>query len=255
MSVVANLDDHCFVLATTLVAELCSEVERTGGEKPTITDLCELLTWGLRSCSLDLLADVNVQNITGLRPKLKKRGKVILQPGDVVTIPSQQRGKYRLAVYITKNRFGYAFGVVRGEHPARPLPPTWEPKILPHPFYTGYDCIASGRWHVVGRDAHLLSLFPKHPESYHYKEDWPEDDSIGPFGSAESPRGQLRTIDKQEAELVGLTTREYSHGMSGQAFEWFIETRLASFQTRKRRTSNKSATRPSHTRSQEESKG
>lgn len=225
MSVIDDIDDHGFVLATELIVELCQEVEKLAGQKPTIDDLCELLTWGLRGCSLDLLADVNTSNVLRIEAKLKKRGKITLKPGDIVAIPAKDGG-WHLVVFITKNRFGFAYGILLGRHALKPPSPQWQPEALAHPIYSGQRAVASGRWQVVGNNPDLLALFPSDPPIYHSKMSWPNEDQIGPFGSAESASDRLRPISKQEAKEVGLLTGEYRCVLMEDEFEEFLANRL-----------------------------
>jgi len=222
MSLVDEMDDHLFVLASHSIAELCREAERGTGRKLTIDELCELLTWAVRSCG-DGLADVNVENLEALEPKLRRRGKVTVRPGDVVAIPraGDEKDVY-LAVYITSNkRFGHAFGVLRGHHPLKPFrnDPGRKPSALPLPIYTTLHGVASGRWPVVGHAPDLLALFPSQPEIYHHKKYNQENHRIGPFGAAESPTGELRNLTEQEARDVGLLSDEYTQTMVPEELE------------------------------------
>lgn len=225
MSVVSELNDNCFSLATDLMVELCREVEAETGSKPTIADLCELLTWGLRSCSQDILDDVNTCNVVALLPKVLKHSKVIPKPGDLVAIPAGDSNSY-FAVYITKNGFGHALGLLKGKRKSRPLRPDWTPEIAPHPIYTGIRFLANGQWQIVGNYPRLLKLFPSKPEIYHPKTALPEDEEVGPYGSAESPGGKLRRITKAEAEEIGLLSGEYRQGIPEEQVRAFCDRHL-----------------------------
>jgi hypothetical protein len=210
MALVDEMDDHLYVLAAHCVGELCAETERLTGQKLTIAELCSLLVSGINSCG-DGLADANGENVVSLQPKLKKSGKVTIRAGDVVAIPAAQKDHFHWAVYITSNRFGHAFGVLRGTHPRRPLPtdPVWRPDVLPHPIYTTLHSVADGRWSVTGHAPHLLSLFAAQPEIYHPKRYHLNDPRIGAFGAAESPTGELRNLTEQEARDLGVLSGEY----------------------------------------------
>ncbi len=161
MSVIDDLDDYCYVLATKFFSELCREIEERAGRKPTIGELCDLLTWGLRGCKDEILEDVNTANVLALRPKLARRGKITLQPGDVVAIPARS-GDYYMAVFITNNRFGHAFGVLREKHKFQPVQPGSKPEVLPYPFYADSEYITSGRWRKLGNHSlsRLLKIAP-----------------------------------------------------------------------------------------------
>lgn len=218
MSVIANLDDGCFVLATECLVAICKKVEQAAGQKPTLADLCELLTWGLRSTSADILADANTCNVS-LEGSVSKKGKVVLQPGDVVGIPSGTLGMCFLAVYIANNVFGHAFAVMQGKQSLRPPFPERRVEFMPRIFYTGNRSVASGRWPVVAHCPWLLEGLPRSPEIYHPKRLRMDDDRIGPYGSAESPDGTLRTLSEEEAERVGLLSKQFRQGYSEEALE------------------------------------
>src|SRR5688572_1430614 len=169
MSMIQKLNDHCFNLATKSVIELCRAVEEETGRKPTLEDFCELITWGFRSCSEDILEDVNTANVLELKPKVKKKGKIILKPGDVVAIPAKE-GDFYLAVYVTlAKRYGHAFGVFKGRHKLKPLAPGWRGEPIQPVFFTTDMFVASGRWRIIGHAPELLSLFPQTPERYYAK--------------------------------------------------------------------------------------
>ena len=238
MSLISELDDHCFVLATEAMVELCTEVENATGQKPTIDELCELLTWGLRGCSADILSDANPVNVLALQPKMKRRGKVVVQPGDIVAIPASG-GLYYLVIFITKNTFGHAFGVFQGRHALKPPAADWKPDRWRLPIYTGDRLIASGRWLVVANRKDLLQLFPGQPEAFYDKEFRKYDDRIGPFGSAESPSGTLRALTKEEAESVGLIGGTYERGLLGEEFEALLEEKLGNGLEKPKRKSKK----------------
>jgi hypothetical protein len=85
--------------------------------------------------------------------------------------------------------------------------------VLRFPIYSGGRFVANGRWRRVGYFPELLGSFPTEPEIYHSKKNFPTDDRIGPYGSAENARDELRAITKKEAEDVGLLTGQYRQGM------------------------------------------
>jgi hypothetical protein len=218
-------------LATSLIVELCEAMEEKSGGKPTIEDLCELLAWGLRGCSADILAAINPFQVVSLKPKLSSKGKIRPGPGDVVAIPAGI-GEFYLIVYVGRFRgpFGDAFGVIRGRHRIRPLPVNWKPDVLKRLIGPDVRPIASGRWRIIGNRPDLLTFFPPYPEHFHSKRGLNRDDPrIGPFGSAESPtnyegerdregvvdysteieRCVLRHLSEREAREIGLDEEDF----------------------------------------------
>ncbi|HAW29243.1 MAG TPA: hypothetical protein DCY03_14175 [Planctomycetaceae bacterium] len=112
LKLVDKLNDTCFVYASESMSELCRMIEGEAGEKPTLSDLCDVLTASIRCCPDDLLQDVNVQAIETLTAKVKSRKKIVAEPSDVFAVP-RNKGGYYFVVYITSNRFGEAFGVLQ----------------------------------------------------------------------------------------------------------------------------------------------
>jgi hypothetical protein len=208
MSRVPEFNDGIFAEATETLVELCRQIEEETGDKPTLEELCELLAWGLRSCSADILKDVNPRNIVDLKAKVKKTVCLRLRPGDLVAIPSR-KGRCYLAVVITGNRFGWAYGILKGEHTLKPPPSDWIGEPFQIPIYSGDRYAADGRWPVLGNYPHLLRLFPTEPEIYHEKRNHPDNPAIGEFGAAENARNELRKITREEAEKIGLLSGTY----------------------------------------------
>ena len=72
----------------------------------------------------------------------------------------------------------------------------------------------------------LLELFPKAPEIYHSKSANPLNGRIGPFGSAESPSGELRELNESEARQVGLIQDTYLQIMHEEQIEKYLQNIL-----------------------------
>jgi hypothetical protein len=221
---IGDLNDNCFSLTTELVVELCRAFEEEIGDKPTIAELCELLYWGIRSSAPDILKDINVENLAELTPKVARRIKVRPNRGDVIAIPASKDSVF-LVLYLGKfGRFGHAFGILKGRHKRKPPAAQWQAQVVARPFFSGLEGVSSGRWSIIAHRPDWLALFPHEPEYYHSKRDFPDDDSIGPYGSAEtasnykgkrdrrdvveySSNGEsfvLRHLSKREAQEIGL---------------------------------------------------
>jgi hypothetical protein len=219
-----DLNDNCFSLATELIVELCRAFEEEVGDKPTIAELCELLYWGIRSSAPDILKDINVENLLELSPKLYRRKKLRPKRGDVIAIPASKDSVFLVLYLGMFAQFGHAFGVLRGRHKRKPPSARWQPQAVARPFFSGLESIASGRWSIIAHRPDWLTLFPNEPEYYHSKRDFPHNERIGPYGSAETAsdyEGQrdrhdvvdyssageryvLRHLSKKEAQEIGL---------------------------------------------------
>lgn len=61
------------------------------------------------------------RDVLAIEPTQRPGKKLRCKPGDVVAVPAGSDAWF-LGVVLTRNRFGTAFGFVRGRYPARPLP-------------------------------------------------------------------------------------------------------------------------------------
>ncbi|GAA2723381.1 hypothetical protein [Actinocorallia aurantiaca] len=199
----AELNDNTFAEASSLVSFLTEHFAPAGGKHSSYEFLGPLLLQVLHSAETPL-ADLDPRTVSGLaveHPKGKPGGK----PGDIVAIPAKN-GLFRFAVLVARNQFGLALGFLEGaSRVPRPKPPLTPGAV----FYTDDLLITSGDWPVVARDEHLLALFPAEPEIYHGTDLAFPGVSVGEFGAAETPSGELREIDEDEARAVGLLDGTY----------------------------------------------
>ncbi|MFM9607720.1 hypothetical protein [Streptomyces niveiscabiei] len=197
---VSELNDSVFVEASEALAGLLN----WGRESATTTDLASLLELALKASDVEF-ADVHSEEITQISaapPKRVAKTKI----GDIVAIPTKAGG-YRIAVITAKNRFGTALGFFRGVFKA-PRIRAQSFDIAGIPIYTDEQLIAAGVWPIVDHDEGLLKFFPGEPEIYHAPDVWPNRD-FGAFGAAETSDGKVRSIDEEEAGLVGIGDGSY----------------------------------------------
>jgi hypothetical protein len=242
MSRTRELNDNCFVLAHELVVDLCRAFEEEINDKPTTAELCELLYWGLRSSSPDILKDINVENLVELRPIVSRRRKIRPKRGDLIAIPANEDSVFLVLYLGLFGHFGHAFGILQGSHKRKPPSPKWEPQPIGRPFFTGLEYIASGRWSIIAQHPEWLTLFPVEPEYYHSKSDFLDDEKIGPFGSAETASGYegqkdrpdivdyssatetcvLRHLSEKEAREIGLLGNDFFQSGLEEEVEAFL---------------------------------
>ncbi|MBB4966413.1 hypothetical protein [Saccharothrix violaceirubra] len=183
---VPELADDVFADARSALADLPADPDA----------VAEVLTLVLAAGRVPL-ADLDPARLRRLTPVTKRAARP--KPGDLLAIPVSDG--YRVAVVITRNRFGTALGLFDGvtsdgRAHARVLA---APRRFP--VYTEESLVKSGRWRVVGHDEGLLALFPDSPEVYHE----PGSPVTGEFGAAESADGRLRLVDRDEAVAAGLS--------------------------------------------------
>lgn len=213
MSEIGDIPDECFTRTTQFVAELSQLFEEEIGAKPTVKELCEILCWGIRSCGVDILKDINVENLVALEAKVQRRRKTLLTPGDVLAIPLPN-GDCFLGVFLGRfRRQGDALGLLAERHPCGPFAPGAAPNLLPRPIFFHRQGVTSGRWKIVASRPEWIRLFPDPLEYYHAKQFHPHNERIGPFGSAEqvvqmsappSASPPLRSLSEAEARQIGL---------------------------------------------------
>jgi hypothetical protein len=224
-SLTGDLNDNAFVLATEVVTAISNAIEEETGQRPSLEELCEVLVWGLRSCSTPVLRDIDPQAVVALLPKLRtgKRKVTSLNPGDVVAIPSASGG-YRLAVFIVKNQNGWALGVLRGRHTLRPNRVPENPDFVEPVFYVHNEGIQTGRWPIVGHAPRLLTLLPARPEVYYDKNAAKLKLDVGPFrGARDAAKFVFRHVSEAEARRVGLLDGSYQAVWLREEFERYLD--------------------------------
>ncbi|WP_329238599.1 hypothetical protein OG417_36115 [Actinoallomurus sp. NBC_01490] len=207
---VPELNDAVFADATECQAALAERLSAETGVPVTPRRLAEALLQVLRSGRVPL-ADVQGADIRGLTAEVPGKRIPRPGPGDVLAIPARGRG-HRLAVVLTRNRFGTALGLFEGCSPDGRLDPELRKTPRKHPVYTEESQITNGTWKIVGHDESLLALFSADPPIYHEPGAWPGIVDTGEFGAAESADGSLRFIDADEAREVGLQDGTYRSG-------------------------------------------
>ncbi len=199
-SQVSELNDACFVAAAELVQAAAADIE-SAGVAPLTTSVCDRIAAELRA-NVHLLGDdppPTIARVAVIAKKSAKRTKV----GDLVAIPAS-KGEFYVAVVIAKNRFGVAFGLFEGRHPAAPVTIAKHPEVRRHPVYSGDPAISSGRWKVIGHDDALRALFPNNPEIFHRA-----GPATGPHGIGETADGAIRELSEEEERELGLRDGTY----------------------------------------------
>jgi hypothetical protein len=222
MSLIEDLNDNCFVLATKYLKDLSQEVEDETGQKPTLDEMCELLAWGFKGCSSDILADIDPRDVVKLKAVAVRRPKVKLTRGDIVAIPASN-GEYFLVVFLAKT-IGYAFGIVEGTHRITPIADNWNPKTLKYAVYSDDRLIREGRWRIVGRCERLCERFPDKPNLYldAKKNNLLRPEDPTEYGVALVAEG-YRHVSKREAEEIGLLSGDYKQFYDDEEFEEYLE--------------------------------
>ncbi|XVU23572.1 hypothetical protein ACQPZJ_40965 [Actinoplanes sp. CA-054009] len=188
---VAELNDAAFVEASDLLADVA------------VDEMADVL---LPVVQAERFADVDGAKVTKLVVRAPKRAPKP-QSGDVLAIPLPD-GRYRIAVVLTRNRFGTAIGLMRG---AFPIPRVHSFDGVARHLYTDDVAVAEGRWKVVGHDDRLRQLFPAEPEIYHQSPSIFPDANVGRYGAGETVTGVLRLLDEAEAKAIGLNDPSFRH--------------------------------------------
>jgi hypothetical protein len=202
---VPELNDGVFEDARDHVARLAERIHAAGGVPLAPQQFAAAVLQVLRTGRVGL-ADVGGDDVRKLVAEGGGKRAAKLTPGDVLAIPVP--GGHRLAVVITRNRFGTAIGLFEGV--SRDGRPGADILRAPreHPVYTEESLVKNGTWKVVDHDENLLGLFSADPPIYHKPGAWPGIDT-GEFGAAETGDGPLRMIDEAEAREVGLLDGGY----------------------------------------------
>ncbi len=180
-SSVGELNDASFVHAGEFLAFVAERVHRLRDGDVSAGILASALVEILQAED-SLFGDVAGADLRGLEISGDQPGKRA-SAGDIVAIPIPGVG-YRLAVVLTRNRFGLALGFVDGVTPF-PRAPRRRRVAARHSIYTDDRLIATRLWPVVDHDSDLLTLFPREPEIYHAPDGLLQDSRVGDFGAGD----------------------------------------------------------------------
>ena len=143
--------------------------------------------------------------------------------GDILAIPVGD--EYRFAVVLPKTAFGWAIGVLEGSHRVpragsieSPRADTW--------FYTENSEYLAGRWTNIGKDKGLIDVFPKVLERFFYRPVIvPPEMKGAAFGFAETPDGDLRMLEEDEASRLGVLDGSYRQSRLSRDVPRFLTER------------------------------
>ncbi|MFC9295786.1 hypothetical protein ACFTWH_10740 [Streptomyces sp. NPDC057011] len=206
---VPELSDSMFTDAADLLAGLSDG--RTGSPMPP-SDLADILLRFINNEAANLL-DVSSGEVAQL--SIAATGSAAKpEAGDILAIPADD-GWYAVIV-VARNRFGVALGLFRGKFDSLTSVNPQHSSACKFPVYSDDAQVLNGSWEVVRRDETLLSAFPDEPEIYHSPIPvWPGRD-FGEFGAAETPAGDVRLIDGDEARAVGLSSGSYRQSYTSE---------------------------------------
>ncbi|MGB0064586.1 MAG: hypothetical protein WBP85_09090 [Terracidiphilus sp.] len=220
---VDDLDDAAFVAASDLFLDLTKAFKKRG-QRLSKAELCDLLLQAVRQCE-GIVAGIHPADAAKVKLEIRKGKKITGKVGDLVAIPGDG-DKFFIAVIVARNAFGTAFGLLRGVNKPRPISHAAPPETEPSPIYSGDDFIEDGRWKIIDHDEKLLALFPSDPEIYHYPDPKDPDSETGPYGAAETASGRLRKLGKEEAERVGLVSKEYQQIYMPDMLEIYLKKKF-----------------------------
>ena len=223
-SAVQDLNDSAFVIASSFLARLVSAIKADTGQAPSTSDVCDLIAKALQVDN-HLLVALGPGDLVELEAEVRKSRKFVPKLGDIIAIPAKD-GRFFVGVILDKNVFGTAYGFFEGTTGLMPFSKLSQGTPRRHAIYSGDQLIASGRWKIIGHDEKLLELFPRNPEIFHYPQSVPGNPPVGPYGSGETPSGQLRNLTKEEAQELGIVGGKYRQGYTPEYLETYLNSEL-----------------------------
>ncbi|WP_328421055.1 hypothetical protein OG470_04485 [Micromonospora sp. NBC_00389] len=219
--VLGDLNDGPYVAASAAF----NRWWRAGSGGPvTRVDLAAVVLEALRQVGPALLDSAEAARLTAIAPKLR-RAKARARIGDIIAVATGNHD-YHLVVLVCRNRFGTAFGLIRGRYPLRNPTAGLTAAATGIVRYCDEEAISTGRWHLVGNDRQLLGYFPADPEIYHRPQPpFPGLPAVGEFGSGETASGNPRDLTAAEAlaiDLTGSYVQVYLHEQFEQALAEII---------------------------------
>ncbi|MFB7257768.1 hypothetical protein [Streptomyces nojiriensis] len=207
---VPELGDSMFTDVADILAALSDE--RSGSPMPP-SDLADILLPFVNG-EVANLADVSSGEVSHL--SIAAAGSAAAKPetGDILAIPVE--GGWYAAIVVARNRFGVALGLFWEKFHSLASVNPQHSTACQFPVYSDDVQVLNGSWELVGRDGSLLSAFPGEPEIYHLPVPvWPGYD-FGEFGAAETPAGDIRLIDGDEARAVGVANGSYRQSYASE---------------------------------------
>ncbi|MEH0630760.1 MULTISPECIES: hypothetical protein [Streptomyces] len=209
---VPELSDSIFTDMADILAGLLDE----GSENPMSTsDLVGILLPFVNDEAASLMdvssGDVSQLSIAG--------GSSIAEPkvGDILAIPVDNA--WYAVIVVARNRFGVALGIFRDKFHSQESVYPRRSAVRTFPVYSDDVQVLNGSWKVIGHDESFLSMFPVEPEIYHSPiPAWPGRE-VGEFGAAETPAGDIRLIDGDEARTVGIVDGSYRQSYSSELLQ------------------------------------
>ncbi|GAB4586106.1 hypothetical protein [Nocardia sp. IFM 10818] len=215
---VGELNDGVFVDAQDLNVAVLQRICEITGALATPQQFATVILAALRTGRVRL-ADIRGSDIQALTaPRARYARKAI--PGDLFAVPVGPSA-YRIAVVITRNRFGTAVGLFEGHSADGQANARILASPRPHPVYTEESLIKDGTWIFVGHNTDVLAGFPADPEIYHAPHVWPGVDT-GEFGAAETADERIRMIDSSEARDIGLADNSYRQSMTAEYLQHLL---------------------------------
>lgn len=202
---VASLNDNTFNEAGDFLNLLVAGSGADPTHPSSVADLADHVLDVLQFADR-AFSDIAAQGLQALvAPAAKKTARVTV--GDVVAIPAVPRG-HHLAIVLCEDQMGTAVGLLEGVFSPPRVGDIGSHRARHIPVYTGPRLIKNRTWPIVGHYPELLELFPDPPEVYwQAKTSWGEE--YGEYGGAGKPDGEVRLLDKAEAEAVGLLDGTY----------------------------------------------
>lgn len=195
MSARDELDDNAWAEIQHHLVEMARSMERSTERRPKAKEFVQILSEALSGISTEIFEDVSPAAIKEIKATFHKIPRKII-PGTIAAVPVGE--VWVPVIYITRNRFGEAFGIFNEKLEKPVLPPSWAPEPIHFPFYTTMHEIRAGTWPILGERSDLLRHFPSQPETYFAKH-WPgtkDNPRIGPYGAAESPMTRCAIFHK-----------------------------------------------------------
>lgn len=216
---VGQLNDTCFSEATEALSNICREFKEELGTAPSLPELLEILTWAIKAIPDDLVDGLENSEVSELKATIRKSRKQKLTLGDVCAFPDGAGG-YRLGVFLGKNHLSSAVILLKGHFSLTPLRRNGAVKYIPYPRYV---FLADRIVPVVGRLERIAQQFADAPWTIRSPHDFPENPSIGKYGSVIADDNSVTYLTKDEARKLGITDGSFIQFMEIEDVAKFVD--------------------------------
>ena len=217
-----ELNDNCFVTTSDFISALIKENLQSDDYEITIKSVFHLIIIALHKFDTTPFEDYDKLEIQKVDIKFVSKKKIRIKQGDVITIPLSDT-TFAIAIMIEKTSFGTGYGIFNKRYSSFSFKQLVSDEVLKYQLFTVDTPVQEGVWKIMFNDKNLLNRFPKTLEKFHSPLLF---DSAKPYGLGETSDGTLRKLSKEEAEEIGILSKDFDQVLLPEELKDFLNELL-----------------------------